>query len=258
MDPSKLSGSRDPSREGLPKDEAFKDVAEERSLRSLTKAVPPLRREPSPLPPQPSVSSGTQAKHPPGIPPVNTQTAAASPVLDCPTPRLRRPHARAEVDAEAWSPQITSAWVVFPDEETPVFGWYREGAAPYRDSFFASNGTMRMMTRDTLSRYRLPISTAINAPCPPGGIMLHPTLHHQIVQTLECRDYLRDPRSNACYPVVSERDWKRISQPGSSLSLDYIFSLKCPRISVLSKQAWAPRLERAQSGDTRRDTTITW
>ena len=33
--------------------------------------------------------------------------------------------------------------------------------------------------------------------------------------------------------------------------------MKCPRISVFLQQAWAPRLERAQSGDTRRDTTIT-
>ena len=68
MDPSKASGSGEPSREGLPKDEAFKDVTEERPFRTLTKAVPPLRRDPSPLPPQPSVSSGIQAKHPPGIP----------------------------------------------------------------------------------------------------------------------------------------------------------------------------------------------
>ena len=80
-----------------------------------------------------------------------------------------------------------------------------------------------MISRDMLSHYRLLLSTAINAPCPPGGIMLHPTLHHLIVRVLETRDYLRDPRSNACYPVVTERDWKYISQPGSSLSIDYLF-----------------------------------
>ena len=55
MDPAKSSGSEEPSREGLPKDEAFKDVAEERAYRTLTKAVPPLRRDPSPLPPQPAI-----------------------------------------------------------------------------------------------------------------------------------------------------------------------------------------------------------
>ena len=156
MDPSKASGSGEPSREGLPKDEAFKDVTEERPFRTLTKAVPPLRRDPSPLPPQPSVSSGIQAKHPPGIPPIVGHSATSTPAPDCPTPRLRRPHARAEIDAETWSPQITTAWVVFPNEETPVFGWYREGGAPYRDSFFASDGTMR----DDDSGHALSLSAA--------------------------------------------------------------------------------------------------
>ena len=240
MDPSKASGSGEPSREGLPKDEAFKDVTEERPFRTLTKAVPPLRRDPSPLPPQPSVSSGIQAKHPPGIPPIVGHSATSTPAPDCPTPRLRRPHARAEIDAETWSPQITTAWVVFPNEETPVFGWYREGGAPYRDSFFASDGTMRIMTRDTLSRYRLPLSTAINAPCPPGGIMLHPTLHPSIVRILETRDYLRDPRSNSCYPVASEKDWKRISQPGSSLSIDYLFQCSQCGMGRIIRRSQAP------------------
>ena len=70
--------------------------------------------------------------------------------------------------------------------------------------------------------------------------MLHPTLYHQIVQVLGYRDYLRDPHSNACYSVVSERDWKRISQPGSSLSLDYIFSCSQCGMGRIIRRTEAP------------------
>ena len=70
--------------------------------------------------------------------------------------------------------------------------------------------------------------------------MLHPTLHHSIVRVLETRDYLRDPRSNAYYPVVTERDWKRISQPGSSLSLHYLFSCSQCGIGRIIRRTEAP------------------
>ena len=222
MDLQKESRSRDSSREDSHKNEAVKEGIEDRTSRLVAKANPLLRAESSRIS-QPSVSSGVTGRHsqPPSLPTPPVDLAAATP--DCPTPRLRRPPPRAEVDPMLWAPQVTPAWLLFPGAEVPVFGWFREGASPYRDAFFASDGTVRNLTRDLFSEFRLPLPVGEGAPRPRGGVILHNALHRQIVDTLECRDFLRDPRSNSSYPIASERDWRRISHPGSSISLDYRF-----------------------------------
>ena len=138
---------------------------------------------------------------------------------------------------------MTPAWVQFPENDSPVFGWYREGAFPYRDSFFASDGTIRPIARDALTQHLLPLSVRPDHPKPPNGIMLHPTLHHQIAEASEGPRLLRDPKNNAYYPVASEKDWRRISHPGSSLSLDYHFVCsQCTMIRIV-RRSDAPFVE---------------
>ena len=84
--------------------------------------------------------------------------------------------------------------------------------------------------------YQLPFSTDPNQPKPPRGIALHDTLHYQLSEALKARDYLRDPRSNAFYPIASEKDWRRISHPGSSLTLDYHFICsRCHMVRIVRR-----------------------
>ena len=140
------------------------------------------------------------------------------------TPRLRRPPPAAEVDREGWDPQLTEMWVHFPGESGPVFGWFREGAGPWLDTFFGSDGSFRNTTKDAIAQYTLSAIAAPERARPPGGLILHPTLHPQIREALHSRDFLRDARNTMTFPVATEKDWQRISQPGSALSFDYHFS----------------------------------
>ena len=104
MDPVKKSGSRDVSKETPRQEEMFKD-ADERAPRLATKALPPFKAE-ALLPYQPLVSSSASmnplsTKHsqlpPSGRPSQLPDTA----VGDLPTPRMRHPPPRSEVDVRA-------------------------------------------------------------------------------------------------------------------------------------------------------------
>ena len=204
----------------------FKD-ADERPVQPLAKAYP-LAKTKAPMPFQPSVSSSAPSypiltKHahlpPAAIAPAPSDHAVGDP----PTPRMRRPHPRTEIDPAQWNAQVAMLWAKFPEDDAPVLRWLRERAHPYRDAFFASDGTMRAITREALRVHQLPFSTDPDQPKPPRGIALHDTLHYQLSEALKARDYLRDPRTNAFYPIASEKDWRRISHSGSSLTLDYHF-----------------------------------
>ena len=124
-----------------------------------------------------------------------------------------------------------------------MLGWLWEGASPYQDTFFASDGTMRSITREAITPYLLPYSMRLNDPRPPNSVALHPTLRHSIEEALKTRDYLRDPRSNAFYLIASERDWRRIAYPGSSLSIDYHFMYSLCFMIRLVRRADAPTVE---------------
>ena len=88
----------------------------------------------------------------------------------------------------------------------------------------------------------------LDDPRPPNSVALHPTLRHSIEDALKTRDYLRDPRSNAFYPIASEKDWRRIAYPGSSLSLDYHFMCSLCLASRLVRRADAPVVESLPEG----------
>ena len=97
--------------------------------------------------------------------------------------------------------------------------------------------------------YLLPYSRVhLDDPRPPNSVALHPTLRHSIEDALKTRDYLRDPRSNAFYPIASEKDWRRIAYPGSSLSLDYHFMCSLCLASRLVRRADAPVVESLPEG----------
>ena len=251
MDPVKKSGSRDVSKETPRQEETFKD-ADERAPRLATKALPPFKAG-APLPYQPSVSStaGTNphlAKHPQLPPSGRPSQLSDAAVGDPPTPRMHNPPPRYEVNARAWDAKVSVVWARFPEHKSPVLGWLREGASPYRDAFFGSDGTMRSITREEITPYLLPYSVRIDDPRPPNSVALHPTLRHSLEDALKTRDYLRDPRSNTFYPIASEKDWRRIAYPGSSLSLDYHFMCSICLASRLVRRADAPVVESLPDG----------
>ena len=72
---------------------------------------------------------------------------------------MRHALPRAEIDPAQWNARVEIIWARFSDEEAPVLGWLREGAHPYRDAFFGSDGILRAITRDALQMYQLPYST---------------------------------------------------------------------------------------------------
>ena len=135
---------------------------------------------------------------------------------DCPTPRMRHLPPRSELDVHSWDPRMSVVWVQFLENEFPVLGWFWEGASPYRDTFFASNSTMRSIIKEAITPYLLPYSIRLDDPKPPNSVALYSALRHSIEEALKTRDYLRDLRSNAFYPIASERVWRRISYPGSN------------------------------------------
>ena len=140
------------------------------------------------------------------------------------TPKRRHPSPPAEVEKEGWAPQLTEMWVTFPGTFHPVFGWLREGAGPWLDTFFGSDGMFKNMTKEEIELYQLSSIASPEKARPPGGVILHQALYSQIRKALKARDYLRDVRTSLAYPIVTKRDWRRVSFPGSSLSLDYHFS----------------------------------
>ena len=149
---------------------------------------------------------------------------------------MRHAPPRAEIDPAQWNARVEMIWARFSDEEAPVLGWLREGVHSYRDAFFSSDGTLRAITRDALRTYQLPYSILPDRPQPPRGIALHPALRYQITDVLKTRDYLRDPRNNAFYPIASEKDWRRISRSRSSLTIDYHFMCdRCHMIRVVRR-----------------------
>ena len=155
MDLRREAASRDSSSEDPRKTEAVKEGTEDRASRLVAKANPLARAETSCVP-QPSVSSGVTGRHsqPPSLPSLPGD-------LSCSHHGLLRPRGCdvlspcAEVDPMLWAPYVTSAWVLFPDEEAPVFGWFREGASPHRDAFFGSDGAVRNLPCDLFAEFRL-------------------------------------------------------------------------------------------------------
>ena len=234
MEPTQPRGSRESSREASPRSTSGKGRTEERPIRPLVKAFPTLYSDLSP-PRAPSVSSGTQdksvkAKHQviPSMPaPPHLPTTPSRDI----TPRLRHPPATSEEEREGWNPFVTTMWAQFPDEAGPVFGWFREGAVPLLDTFFGSDGSFRNLTKDALAQYTLSDIASPERARPPGGIILHHTLHHQIQEALKSRDFLKDPLTTTSFPVATEKDWRRVALPGSSLSLDFHFP--CAACGVL-------------------------
>ena len=123
--PAKQPGSGEVSRETPRREDIFKD-ADERPVQPLAKAYP-LAKAKAPMPFQPSVSSSApsypiltkHAYHPPAaIAPVTSDHAVGDP----PTPRMRRPHPRAEIDPAQWNAQMEMLWAKFPEDDAPVLG----------------------------------------------------------------------------------------------------------------------------------------
>ena len=234
MEPTHPRGSRESSREASPRSTSVKGRAEERPIRPLVKAFPPMYSDLSP-PRAPSVASGLQEKTTKGKyqvipsmpPPPQLPTTPSRDV----TPRLRHPPSTSEEEREGWNPLVTTMWAQFPDETGPVFGWFREGAVPFLDTFFGSDGSFRNLTKDALMQYALSDIASPERARPPGGIILHHTLHHQIQEALKTRDFLKDPHATTSFPIATEKDWRRVALPGSSLSLDFHFP--CATCGVL-------------------------
>ena len=203
MEPTHPRGSRESSREASPRSTSVKGRAEERPIRPLVKAFPPMYSDLSP-PRAPSVAAGTQDKTmkaklqgiPSLPPPPHLPTTPSRDV----TPRLRHPPATSEEEREGWNPLVTTMWAQFPDETGPIFGWFREGAVPLLDTFFGSDGSFRNLTKDALMQYALSDIASPERARPPGGIILHHTLHHQIQEALKTRDFSKIPSRDDVLP----------------------------------------------------------
>ena len=246
MESSLPRSSRETSREASPRRGSIKERTEERPIRPLSKAFPLVRSETSP-PRATSLARGSSGDHDKAAkgrlqtipsmpaPPFHPTT----PPRDV-TPQLRQPSFSSDVDNAGWDPLVTHMWVQFPGDSGPVFGWFREGAAPLLDTFFGSDGGFRNITKDELTQYVLADIQSPRRARPPGGTILHFTLHNQVHEALKSKDFLRDPRNSTSFPIASEKDWQRVALPGSSLSLDFHFPCSaCGVIRIVKRSETA-------------------
>ena len=210
-----MKGSRDTSREASPKSDSIRERGDKRQIRPLAKAFPVAQHESSFTravsvlmeAPEKTIRGRQHA-----IPSMPAPLSGAHPSnTTVTTPRLRRPPPAAEVDQEGWDPQLTKIWVYFPEEIGPIFGWFRESAGPWLDTFFGSNGSFRNTSKDALSQYTLSTIASPKHARPPEGLILHLTLYSQVREALHSRDSLRDARNIMSFPVATEKDWQRIS-----------------------------------------------
>ena len=83
---------------------------------------------------------------------------------------------------------------------------FERALGPWLDTFFGSDGSFRNTTKDAIAQYTLSAIAAPERARPPGGLILHPTLHPQIREALHSRDFLRDARNTMTFPVATEKD----------------------------------------------------
>ena len=56
----------------------------------------------------------------------------------------------APARASEWIPTLMEMWVRFPGHDGPVWGWFRESAGNFPDTFFGSDGEVRVLLRAQL------------------------------------------------------------------------------------------------------------
>ena len=121
-----------------------------------------------------------------------------------------------------WDPTLMELWVKFSDHPKPVFRWFRECAGSLMNTFFASNGELRYISRGLLLAHIYATTDSTDIAAQIGAVTLHSLLHLSVRNALTTYHLICERSFGLYLPVSTEREWKLLISQKNPLSLPYI------------------------------------